>query len=640
MTESNLNSVPSRRSYKFEISASRESSNENTVHNNVQNNTNVARTGSYYNAVAKYYTGMNRFLLLFLYCVTVVMCSSIYYNWSSLSRLLIRAGIYHWHCPKKSFIAKLEGQIKCNKQFLKLANLLVLTRSVDMGVSALTGYIVDRFTLRYVMVGGGVSFFLAWICLGFNASHDSLIIIAFILFAISASCVMMATLNVMNLFWGHRALLICFTISFADDLSTFVPVLLNWAFTITSADKSHIFFRYMSLSAIPLVLVGFFAMPLRSWNYYIKEYYTIYGRSISGLSRGSKLNKGTSSSSSRSHELNHTGGSSITHTSFESPYEGNMSSVEHLSNSRSLEQVVTSGVNHKHVRRQLDETVLLDDRYEDHVTLLEHSDVEFEAPQRLRSIKVASTGSSCESNSISSFAMDSHTAVDTINVGDTILKRVANKATIRHIISVRFLLVLSCFTITNFTNIFMSNLLLKNYSGRGKVLFTSEILLSLTCIPGFLLGVVFDYSVKYVNLFLNAVSMVAFGMLFTKNMILGYVVALLHTIITSVDVTTLIVYVDLIFPIEYICTITGLAFSLDGLFLLCFTWLDTYLLETETNFPIFFIFALLIIRMGLIIILHAIIDKDKSKKEDSQLSRQRSHTSTTSTPSSASMQVV
>uniref|UniRef100_A0A3B0MJF5 Integral membrane protein, putative n=1 Tax=Theileria annulata TaxID=5874 RepID=A0A3B0MJF5_THEAN len=636
MAATNLDSVPSRRSYKFEISTSREPSTENTIYNSTQNDTNRPRTGSYYNAVAKYYTGMNRFVLLFLYCVTVVMCSSIYYNWSSLSRLLIRAGIYHWHCPQKSFIAKLEGQIKCNKQFLKLANLLVLTRSVDMGVSAITGYIVDRFTLRYVMVGGGVCFFLAWICLGYNSSHDFLIIIAFILFAISASCVMMATLNVMNLFWGHRALLICFTISFADDLSTFIPVLLNWAFTLTSPDNSNVFFRYMSLTGIPLVLIGSFAMPLRSWNYYIKEYFSLYGRSFSVFSGGSKNKKSISGSRSRSWGLNHTGSSNITHTSYESNYDNKSGFLDQSSNSKSLEQVVTNSVNRVHLDRELDDTVLLDEKYQDHVTLLDGSDVESEPFQRLRTSKTTSSRSSYESNSVSTF-MDVHNAVDTNAVNDTILKRVENRASLYHIFSVRFLLILSCFTITNFTNIFMSNLLLKNYSGRGNVLLTSEILLSLTCIPGFILGVVFDYSVKYVNLFLNFVSIVAFGFLFTKNLTLGYLVALLHTIITSVDVTTLIVYVDLIFPIEYICTITGVAFSLDGIFLLCFTWLDTFLLETETKFPIFFIFALLIIRMILIIVLHRIIDKDKTKKTDSQLTRQRS---STPTPSSVSSQIV
>ncbi|KAK2197328.1 bifunctional Major facilitator superfamily/MFS transporter superfamily [Babesia duncani] len=224
-------------------------------------------------AVAKRYIGLHPYVLIILYGWIVIMSSSIYYNWPSMSRLMIRNGIYEWHCDPLEIEGKDVSEIKCEAQRLHLAHLFVVIHGVDMTASLITGFIIERYTQRYVLVAGELCACLAWSMLAMGLKSDFWVAFAFSLVGLSGACIFMVCLNVLEFFPDNRGFAICFLISLADDLSVVVPLILNGIYTLLGNDKFYLVsIVYLLSSALPGLCIAFLAMPNKSWSYYIKKY--------------------------------------------------------------------------------------------------------------------------------------------------------------------------------------------------------------------------------------------------------------------------------------------------------------------------------------------------------------------------------
>ncbi|EKX73035.1 conserved hypothetical protein [Theileria equi strain WA] len=455
-----------------------------------------------YNAVAYYYTGLNKYIVFLLYCIPISVASSIYFNWSSVSRLLIRAGVYEWHCSEADIAGKTASQIKCEAQRLKISQLLVLTRSCDMVVSALTGFLIDRFSQRYVLLTGNVFLAMGWMLLAFNGKSNRLVTLAFFCIGLCASCVFMSALNVINLFKDNRGLAICFIVSLADDVSTNIPLILNGMFTLLGPNHfKYVCIFYIFFATIPTTIIGFTAMPVKSWTTCIKEYETLSQDAMevkSSEEEGSNL-------------------------------------VEALAN----EEI--SG----YVQRKSRFKMLLSDGYD-------------------------------------------------------LLKPI-----IPYVMSKCFFVTFICFSITNFSNLLMTNLFLKYYDNSENILFLSEILLSLQFVPGIMLGYLFDiFLVSRVNYTLNVFSFVALILLYLRTKVSGYMFCPIQAMLICVDFSTLMVYINLIFPVEHMSTLTGFTLFLDGIVSLFTSQLDRALLRSKSSAPIFVAASFVATRLLLYVYLH------------------------------------
>ncbi|AFZ80237.1 hypothetical protein BEWA_030900 [Theileria equi strain WA] len=467
-----------------------------------------AKSITNYNAVARHYTGLNRYIIILLYCIPISVASSIYFNWSSVSRLLIRAGIYEWHCSSADIAEKSAHKIKCEVQRLKISHLLVLTRSCDMAVSVLTGSLVDKFSQRYVMLAGNIFLILGWLALAFNGQDDRLVLFAFCCIGLCASCVFMSALNVISLFSDSSGLAICFVVSVADDISTNIPLILNGMFTLFGPDGfERVCIFYIFFSVVPTMIIGLTAMPVKSWTTCIKEYERTIKPAL-------EMNDSTLSISE---ETNNAPEDMKEYTA-ESPKRKNLkASIQDLSQSAIL-----------------------------------------------------------------------------------------------YLATPRFVIILICFIITNFSNIFMSNLFLKYYDDDEDVEFMSEILLSAQFIPGLILGHLFDrFSASKVNYSLNVLSILAFVLLYVHNTTTGYMFCFLQAILICVDFSTLMVYINLLFPAEHMTTITGFTLFFDGFVSLMLSYADDAMLEATTDIPIFISFGLLLVRLLLFIYLHHMINEEE-----------------------------
>lgn len=176
--------------------------------------------------------GLNRYLLLGIYCFYVFLTGCVYMGWTPLATMILRAGGSAYLCTPDSSVF-LEGPDKqqipgiCNAQEAAVQKLYTLTLAVHCSTSPFAGAMVDFAGPRLTALLGQALSFAGWCVLATTTPTSRYSLpAAFVLIGLGVDTSVFPHLCITRLFPGSGGLIITITSS-AASASMFIPLILE-----------------------------------------------------------------------------------------------------------------------------------------------------------------------------------------------------------------------------------------------------------------------------------------------------------------------------------------------------------------------------------------------------------------------------
>ncbi|OEH74143.1 hypothetical protein cyc_06171 [Cyclospora cayetanensis] len=216
----------------------------------------------------------NRWILLSVYAMQVVVTGCVYFGWAPLSSLLLSAGVFAFKCPTdeagKFFVDKREeGKVFiCDEQDAAVQHLYTITLAVHFGTSALAGCLMDTLGPKVTCMLGQIFNASGWLFLSsLTPESHAAVYFGFVLIGMGADTAFLPTLLISRLF-PHCPGLVITLLGAASSVSFVVPLVL-WSL-LPSGEVSGCMW-YACFGPGLFFVIAAFMMPLKPFKAPEKE---------------------------------------------------------------------------------------------------------------------------------------------------------------------------------------------------------------------------------------------------------------------------------------------------------------------------------------------------------------------------------
>lgn len=172
--------------------------------------------------------GLNRYVMLLLYVLHVVLTACDYMGWAALSSMLFRSEAFLWLCaPEEQATNENKGNIiGCAAQNSSVQQLFAWCYAAHFITTGLAGFLLDFAGPKVTALLGAVMGVFSWILLGACSDSFRAFYPTFVMMGAASGMSYLPMLTVVNLFPGSFGF--CFTMMGAGaSLSLVIPSLLN-----------------------------------------------------------------------------------------------------------------------------------------------------------------------------------------------------------------------------------------------------------------------------------------------------------------------------------------------------------------------------------------------------------------------------
>ncbi|CRH03097.1 novel putative transporter 1, putative [Plasmodium relictum] len=219
---------------------------------------------------AKQKTPLNisRFYLLIIIVIYTATSACIYFDWSAVRNLLLKARKYEYLNVDQY------SDITLTPQYKRINNLLPMTIAIHFTTSVFCGFLFDHIGPKFTAILGQLFNIICWILLSIESTTVDTTLIGFIFLGLGADTAFIPILTVANLY-PDASTFILTVVGAAASLSFAVPATLNIIYNnISNISFSYICYGYIFVILVPCLLVAIFLLPLKPFkglDYYLEK---------------------------------------------------------------------------------------------------------------------------------------------------------------------------------------------------------------------------------------------------------------------------------------------------------------------------------------------------------------------------------
>ncbi|CRG93303.1 novel putative transporter 1, putative [Plasmodium gallinaceum] len=211
---------------------------------------------------------INRFYLLIIIIIYTSTSACIYFDWSAIRNLLLRAGKYE-HLNTGQY-----SDITLSPQYKRINNLYPITLAIHFTTSVFCGFLFDHIGPKFTAILGQLFNIICWILLSIESTTVDTTFMGFVFLGLGADTAFIPILTVSNLY-PDASTFILTVVGAAASLSFAVPATLNLIYNnIPNISFSYICYGYIFVILVPCLLVAIFLLPLRPFkglDYYLEK---------------------------------------------------------------------------------------------------------------------------------------------------------------------------------------------------------------------------------------------------------------------------------------------------------------------------------------------------------------------------------
>eukprot|EP00922_Rhytidocystis_sp_ex-Travisia-forbesii_P048774 GHVS01072645.1.p1 GENE.GHVS01072645.1~~GHVS01072645.1.p1 ORF type:complete len:610 (+),score=39.54 GHVS01072645.1:301-2130(+) len=223
--------------------------------------------------LAKTPWGVNRFVLLVLYCLVSLMTGCCYWGWPGIQDMLYKSGAFSWSCvPGQTQPVSVSGvdYPNCAARRNSIGDMYTTAFACHFGFSAIAGVILDLAGSKICGVLGLVLTGLGWILLSIGSeSSEGAYYAAVAFIGAGADTSNLPLLSLANLFPGNESLVLS-TLGSVRSVSFAMPVIMAKIFTGSTSYKPSDFcnfcYGYVGVCVGVSLLVVILLVPLRAFK--------------------------------------------------------------------------------------------------------------------------------------------------------------------------------------------------------------------------------------------------------------------------------------------------------------------------------------------------------------------------------------
>ncbi|CDI78137.1 major facilitator superfamily domain-containing protein, putative [Eimeria acervulina] len=215
---------------------------------------------------------LNRYLLLFLYLLVVLVRGCTYWGWNGIQEMLYKSGAYLWECDDPDAITELrignEKYVDCPARKQMLGGIFTTALGSNMLSSFLAGVILDAVGPKITMLFGIVMDIAGWLLLGFSGESFRAYYAAAFCIGVSADPGYLPLLSVSKLFPKNSSFVISIMGS-VRSISFAIPVVMSAVFQSASfapGDLWKMCVGYVGVGQGISLLVTLFFVPMASFK--------------------------------------------------------------------------------------------------------------------------------------------------------------------------------------------------------------------------------------------------------------------------------------------------------------------------------------------------------------------------------------
>lgn len=204
---------------------------------------------------------LNRYLVVTLYCVALVLCGPLLNNWAPLRKMFVARGAYAEACSPDDSLDPLDGT--CIAQQNLLARLPVVAQSLQFAFAIVGGFCKDWLGSRVTALVGFSSQTFAFLSLALANKNFDGYLVGFVFFGIASEPMALGLIDACNLFPGHEGTVIA-SMGTARSISFFCSNVLEAIYAAgLSYEASWLIFAGI---AFVVTIVVAFVVPPRGYS--------------------------------------------------------------------------------------------------------------------------------------------------------------------------------------------------------------------------------------------------------------------------------------------------------------------------------------------------------------------------------------
>ncbi|OEH73645.1 major facilitator superfamily domain-containing protein [Cyclospora cayetanensis] len=220
---------------------------------------------------------LNRYVLLFLYLVVVLLRGCTYWGWNGIQEMLYKSGAYVWECTDPSQVTELRigGQryIDCPERKQMLGGIFTLALGSNMLSSFLAGIALDTLGPKITLFIGICMDIIGWFLLGFSGEHFRAYYAAAFCIGVSADPGYLPLLSISKLFPQNSSFVISIMGSLRS-ISFAVPVVMSVIFqgaSFAPGDLWKMCVGYIAVGQGIALFVCLLFVPMASFTFPVEN---------------------------------------------------------------------------------------------------------------------------------------------------------------------------------------------------------------------------------------------------------------------------------------------------------------------------------------------------------------------------------
>ncbi|SOV73579.1 transporter, putative [Plasmodium sp. gorilla clade G3] len=196
-----------------------------------------------------------RYMIFTLFCVYIITCVGIFFNWISLSDFFFHGNVYINHCNNiyEPSEYKYKRTYKCEEQDKKVQALYPIILCSNFIMSAISGTFFDYFGPKLTALFGHMCNIISWILIGLQKENSNIIILGAIFLGLSSDCSFIPLLSLIYLFPRNHTIYTVI-LGCCASLSFSIPIFLD----LFSKDWDEKSFQLVCFLYCFIILVPFF----------------------------------------------------------------------------------------------------------------------------------------------------------------------------------------------------------------------------------------------------------------------------------------------------------------------------------------------------------------------------------------------
>ncbi|SOV10099.1 transporter, putative [Plasmodium gaboni] len=208
-----------------------------------------------------------KYMLFSLFCVYIITCVGIFFNWISLSDFFFHGNVYINDCNNIYEASEYKRTYKCEEQDKKVQALYPIILCSNFIMSAISGTFFDYFGPKITALFGHVCNIISWILIGLQKENSNIIIFGSIFLGLSSDCSFIPLLSLIYLFPRNHTIYTVI-LGCCASLSFSIPIFLD-LFSKDGDEKSFqlVCFLYCFIILVPFFFILIIFLPWQHINY-------------------------------------------------------------------------------------------------------------------------------------------------------------------------------------------------------------------------------------------------------------------------------------------------------------------------------------------------------------------------------------